>query len=59
MTDEDVRLAHLAACEAEARAGVPAAPRGATVPDHEAELMVGHKGTVQKQTFSVAGEAAY
>jgi len=51
------RLAHLAACEREARAGVPAPPRPVAVPDHAAEVMSGHRGTVLPQNFSVAAEA--
>lgn len=54
---EDRRLAHYAACQAEASAAVPAEPRTVAVPGHEDEVMAAHKGTVLPQTFSVADEA--
>ncbi len=56
---EQDRLAHLAACEAEAKSKVPAVPREVAVPDHETELMSAHQGTTLADHFSVAEEASY
>jgi hypothetical protein len=51
------RLAHLAACEREAKALVPAEPRTVAVPTHADEIMSSHQGTVLPEHFSVAEEA--
>ena len=55
--EESLRLAHYAACQAEAAAAVPAPPREVSVPDHSAEIRTAHQGTVLSSHFSVIGEA--
>jgi hypothetical protein len=57
MSDDQDRLAHLAACEREAHAAVPAPTRLVQVPDHAAEILSSHQGTVLADHFSVAEEA--
>lgn len=57
MSEEQLRLDHYAVCQAEARAAVPAPPPQPQVPDHSAEILSAHQGTVLPDHFSVAGEA--
>jgi hypothetical protein len=57
VSDDQDRVAHLKACEAEAHAAVPAEPRTVAVPTHADEIMSSHQGTVLAEHFSVAEEA--